>query len=172
MSEPNEITKEPLLPVSDYQSVWHFCLLSICSLGMYPFFWFFKHWQYLKDEKQYDISPSFRAAFTIYFGYDLFNQFELLAIDKGYKKNIPLFLLFICYLVFTLLVSLKGSLLSLCVLFSFVFLIPIHRMMNFYYLQAQPNYVIKQKLSKGEKRFLLYYWLVLIGFIILGNILP
>lgn len=139
---------------------------------MYPYFWFFKHWQYLKEEKQYDISPSFRTAFTIYFGYELFNQFELLAIEKGYKKNLPLFILFICYLVFTIFVSLKGSILSLCVLFSFIFLIPVHRMMNFYYLKAQPNHIIKQKLSKGEKQFLFYFWLTFIGLIILGITLP
>ncbi len=173
MSEIKPIEIENTLPIaySNYQSVKHFCMLSFCSLGMYPFFWFFKHWQYLKDEKGFNISPSFRTAFTLIYGYSLFNKFEVLAISKGYKKNIPLLLCFISFMVFSIFVSIKNSPLVLCILFSFVFLIPVHRMMNFYYLQEQKGYAIRKKLSKGEKRFLLYFWIILFAISILGAIL-
>jgi hypothetical protein len=124
--------KDKALPFSDYQSVKHFCLLCIFSFGMYPFFWFFKHWQYLRDENKRDINPSYRTMFTLFYGYPLFTEFRTLAIEQGYKKKLPLFILFVLYLFFTLLTGVKGSPLMLCVLFSFVFLIPVHRMINFY----------------------------------------
>ena len=168
-------TKTELTPpvvYSYYQSVRHFCILSFFSLGMYPFFWFFKHCQYLRDEKKLDISPSFRTAFTLFYGYTLFNEFYLLAIEKGYKKNLPLFLIFICFMLFSVLVSIKGSLLSFCILFSFIFLIPVHRMMNFYYLKAHEHAIIRDKLSKGEKRFLRSIWIGLFVIAFLGIILP
>lgn len=171
LNNQTPIEKENTLPFSYYQSVKHFCILCILSLGMYPFFWFFKHWQYLRDEKGLAINPSYRTMFTLFYGYSLFNEFEVLAIEKGYKKNLPLFFLFISYMLFTVLTSIKGSALSLCILFSFIFLIPVHSMINFYYLKVQAGYPIRNKLSKGEKRFLSCIWLILLGVMILAIIL-
>lgn len=160
--------KDKALLFSDYQSVKHFCLLCIFSFGVYPFFWFFKHWQYLRDENKRDINPSYRTVFTLFYGYALFTEFETLAIEQGYKKKLPLFILFVLYLLFTLLISIKGNPLMLCILFSFIFLIPVHRMINFYYINVQGNLPIRKKLSKGEKQFLLIFWLYIITTIILG----
>lgn len=169
--KPPEIENTTPIVYSNYQSVKHFCLLSFFSLGLYPFFWFFKHWQYLKEEKGLNISPSYRTTFTLLYGYSLFNKFELLAMSKGYKKNIPLFLCFISFIVFSICFNLKNNLLSYIIVFSFVFLIPVHRMMNFYYLQEQKDLAHRTKLSKGEKRFLLYFWLIFIAIGILGVML-
>lgn len=164
MSDIKLTETESTAPIvhSNYQSVKHFCILSFFSLGLYPFFWFFKHWQYLKEEKGFNISPSFRTTFTLLYGYSLFNEFELLAISKGYKKNIPLLLCFISFMVFSICFNLKNNLLSCIIVFSFVFLIPVHRMMNFYYLQEQKDLAHRTKLSKGEKCFLLYFWILLL----------
>lgn len=41
-------------------------------------------------------------------------------------------------------------------------------MMNFYYLQEQKDLAHRTKLSKGEKGFLLYFWVILIAVGILG----
>lgn len=151
-------TEVPSLPFSEYQSVWHFCILCIFSFGMYPFFWIFKHWQYLRDEKGFDINPSFRTALTIFYGYSLFKNLEELAVEKGYQKKLPLGFLFILFFLLSFTANLKGSMLLLFSFLAFIPLIPVLKMMNFYYLQEQAEYPIKQKLTKGEKLFLAFIW--------------
>lgn len=147
--------KDKALLFSDYQSVKHFCLLCIFSFGVYPFFWFFKHWQYLRDENKRDINPSYRTVFTLFYGYALFTEFETLAIEQGYKKKLPLFILFVLYLLFTLLISIKGNPLMLCILFSFIFLIPVHRMINFYYITYNEICLLEKSYLKVKNNFYL-----------------
>lgn len=159
------------LPFSDYQSVKHFCLLSMASLGLYPFFWFFKHWQYLREEKNINISPSFRTAFTLFYGYSLFKEFEVLAKDKGYHNRQPLFILFMCYLLLAITPALTGSLLPLFSFFAFIPLIPVLRMINFYYLKEQKEYPIKMKFSRGEKWFMASVWIFMFAFVLFNLIL-
>lgn len=154
---------------SDYQSVKHFCILCIFSFGLYPFFWFFKHWQYLKDEKKLDISPSLRTVLPFIFGYSLFREFYLLAVEKGYKKRFPLFFLFLIYAIILILGALKTTIFSLIAYFSFILLIPVLNMMNFYYVKEQPDHKIRTKLSKGEKAFLLVIWGTLLFLAIFGK---
>jgi len=156
--EENRDAEAANLPYSDYQSVKHFWILCVFSFGIYPFFWFFKHWQHLRDEKRLDISPSFRTAFTLFFGYSLFLEFHKLALEKGYKKKLPLFLIFLVYIVMAIAAALKLGIFILMSFFAFLPLIPILKMMNFYYLKEQPDYQIKKKLTKGEKIFLLSIW--------------
>lgn len=40
-----------------------FVLMSICTLGIYHFFWSFKNWCYIKDRDQSAISPFLRSLF-------------------------------------------------------------------------------------------------------------
>jgi hypothetical protein len=167
LNNQTPIEKENALPFSDYQSVKHFCILCILSFGLYPFFWFFKHWQYLRDENGLNINPSFRTMFTLFYGYSLFNEFEVLAIQKGYKKNLPLPLLFMLFFILAITAALRGSTIVLFSFFAFLPLVPIHLMINFYYLNVQAGYPIRNKLSKGEKRFLSCIWLILLALIVL-----
>lgn len=162
------IETENKLPFSEYQSVKHFCILCIFSFGLYTFFWFFKHWQYLRDEKKGDFNPSFKTAFTLFFGYSLFREFKLLAVEKGYKKRLPLALLFMLFFILALTAALHGTIV-LFSFFAFLPLIPIHQMMNFYYLKEQVGYELKKKLSKGEKWFLALIWLFFVFIGIVGQ---
>ncbi len=167
MSQQEEQNITSVIPYSDYQSVKHFCILSFFSFGLYPCFWMFKHWQYLRDEKGMNINASYRTSFTILYGYSLFKEFQLLADEKGYKKRLPLGLLFIFYLLLLATVTLNGCSLVLFSYFAFIALIPAHRMMNFYYLKQQEGYKLRKNLSKGEKYFLASIWLFLLGIIII-----
>ncbi len=148
-------------PFSDYQPVRHFLILNFFSFGIYTFFWMFKHWQYLRDEKGMNINASFRTAFTFIYGYALFKEFEVLAVEKGYRKKLPLGLLFLLYILLIIICNLPGPL-FLVYFLVFMPLVPVVRMMNFYYLKEQEGYQVKRKLSKGEKLFLVLIW----GFLI------
>jgi hypothetical protein len=149
-------------PYSEYQSIKHFCILCLLSLGIYPVFWFYKHWRFLRDEKKLDIKPLWRASFILFYGYSLFSKFNTLATEYGYKQKYPLIGLFILFVLATLLVYIEGYLVIVS-LFAFIFLIPVLNMINFYYLKEQPNHSINKKLTVDEKIFLAVIW----GFLLL-----
>ncbi len=143
----------------EFQPVWCFCLLFVLSLGIYPFFWFYKHLRYLKDEKEMDIQPGFRILFIIFYGYSLFSTFQGLAKEHGYKNRFPMGIFFLLYLISVVSIYLD-SLFILFGFFSFVFLIPPLNMMNFYYLKEQPNHEVRNGLAKDEKIFLIVIWII------------
>ena len=147
---------------SDYQSVKHFCILNLFSLGLYSFFWFYKHWQFLRDEKKFDINASFRTTLTLFYGYSLFKNFYILAIEKGYKRKPAFGILFIFYIIVIILSRIPENFWGLLSIFSFLLLIPVHKMINFYYLNEQVNFRIRVKLGKGEKIFLTVFWSIVI----------
>lgn len=41
-----------------------FILMSICSLGIYEVYWFYKNWHYIRERRQNNISPVIRALFS------------------------------------------------------------------------------------------------------------
>lgn len=47
-------------------------IMSLCTLNLYLFYWFYKNWEFLKDERGYIIRPFWRAFFSIFFCYSLF----------------------------------------------------------------------------------------------------
>ena len=151
-----------LVPESDFQSVTQFVILYLLSLGIYPFFWFYKHWRYLKDEKNKDISPGFRTLFIVIYGYSLFKSFKKLAQEKGYTGKVNMFLMFILYVATLLTAFMENNPLALLSFFSFIFLIPVLNVMNFYYLKEQAGYTIKTKLGKDEIVFLVVIWAVVL----------
>lgn len=159
-SGPKQVTEVfiPGAPYSEYQSVRNFCILCFFSFGIYKVYWFYKHWRFLRYERQLNIMPALRTLFTIFTGFSLFRQFYKLSVEKGYQEKPMLGFLFIAYILLSLSAYLP-DIERVIALFSFVPLLPVLRMMNFYYLKEQPNYNIRKKFSKGEKRFLLIIWI-------------
>ncbi|MBA3682206.1 MAG: hypothetical protein H0W73_13765 [Bacteroidetes bacterium] len=109
-----------------------------------------------------DISPGFRTLFILFTGYSLFSKFNKLAKEKKYDGKIPLGLCFLFYTALVLAARLQDIpvIISFLSLFSFVFLIPALRTMNFYYLKEQLDHSIKKRMGTDEKIFLLVVWVI------------
>jgi hypothetical protein len=45
-------------------AVWKFELLSICTIGLYELYWFYKSWKFVQERDQPDILPFWRAVFA------------------------------------------------------------------------------------------------------------
>ncbi|MES2679027.1 MAG: hypothetical protein V4635_04040 [Bacteroidota bacterium] len=147
-----------------FQPVKHFLLLCLLSFGSYLFFWFYKHWRYLKDEKEMDISPGFRSLLIVFTGYSLFRDFKKLAAAEGYKTKAPYGILFLllCLVFISIRVEDISPLFFLIAPLSFTLLVPAVVMMNFYYLHAHPHHRIRKKLGIDEIVFLLAVWVILL----------
>src|SRR5215471_12386752 len=48
-------------------------VLSLCTLGFYEYYWFYKNWRLIRDRGE-DVSPVWRTIFTLFFCYSLFDR--------------------------------------------------------------------------------------------------
>lgn len=151
---------------SEFQSTGNFLLLCFLSLGIYPFFWFYKHFVFLRDQKKYDISPNVRVTFLMFYGYWLFHTYKKLAREKGFERNPPLGVFFTLYLLLVVSTAFQIPVLTFVAFFSFLLLVPALNVMNFYYLKEQPALTRRNGLAKDEKFFLIVVWCIFIFVII------
>lgn len=58
-------------------------VLSVCTFGIYQFYWFYKNWQILKINQGLEILPFWRTFFTPVFCYSLFKKVRECAESNG-----------------------------------------------------------------------------------------
>lgn len=155
---------------SKFQPQKQFIMLCAFSFGLYPFFWFYKNWLYLKDEIKLDISPQIRIMFIPFYGISLFSEFHTLAKENGYTKR-PLYeIYFVLYIAVILFSKLEVNGFTLLIaFFAFLLLLPMHKMMNYYYLKISIGKEIRSKITKDEKLFLIIIWTFLCFILIFGT---
>lgn len=49
-------------------------LLSICTLGLYEIYWFYKNWRLIKAREKSKVSPALRSVFGVIFCYSLLKR--------------------------------------------------------------------------------------------------
>ncbi len=57
-------------------------VLSVCTFGIYEFYWFYKNWKFVKEKQGLKIMPVWRAIFSPLFCYSLFE-----AVKKHAKRT-------------------------------------------------------------------------------------
>lgn len=51
-------------------------LMSICTMGLYELYWFYKNWVLIKERERTGIMPFWRAVFAYFFCYSLFKSVQ------------------------------------------------------------------------------------------------
>jgi hypothetical protein len=54
-------------------SILKLVVMSVCTLGLYQVYWFYKHWAKIKERSEPHITPWARALFGIFWCYSCFN---------------------------------------------------------------------------------------------------
>jgi hypothetical protein len=49
-------------------------VLSLCTVGIYEYYWFYKNWRIIRDRTGEDISPFWRTFFALFYCYQLFDR--------------------------------------------------------------------------------------------------
>lgn len=151
----NKIEADSTLPqthlkqFSNSQPVWQFILLCLFSLGLYELYWFYKNWKFIKERNKLNISPFWRTFFTFIFAYDLFKKIFILAEEKGYTQKHSPGWITITYIGLSLLWRLLDPF-WLLYLLSFLPLITVVKVLNYYWKTEQPNLKEKTRFSGGE----------------------
>jgi hypothetical protein len=173
LNKPEIGTVLPQAKVQQYsnsQPVWHFVLLCFFSLGFYELFWFYKNWKFIKEQNKLNISPFWRTVFTFIFAYDLFRRLFFLAEEKGYTKKHSAGWITIAYIGLYLLWRLPDPF-WLLYLLSFLPLITIVKVLNYYWRKEHPDLEERTWFSGGEIAVLVIGGILLL-LTIFGTFLP
>jgi len=139
---------------------WKFIFLIIITFGFYEIIWFYRTWKFFKEKDKLNISPFWRAIFSIFFIYSLFKRILALAKKEGYKKTYSAGNLTVVFI----LIAFSGYLtepLHLISYLSFLPLIPSLLAMNFYWNKKNPK--LPAKTFYLWQIILIIIWIGLIG---------
>ena len=112
-------------PVSTLKLV----LMSLCTVGLYQLFWFYNNWTLLRERRESNGSPIWRAIFAILFCYPLFDRIRLKARSHDIATSLPAGPLAAGWIVFTLCARLPDPAFLLWPL-SIACLVPVQKTVN------------------------------------------
>lgn len=164
---PAPAQKDPIyFPVSAAK----FIALSLCSLGIYEFYWFYRHWKLERARTGQSLSPFWRAVFAPLFAYSLFTRIKEVgegsSVPVGYSPG----LLAAGY--FALMGSWRlPDPFWLISLFTFLPLLPIRVAVATINLKHAPNSGTNARFS-GRNIILVVAGGLLLALVILGTFLP
>jgi len=104
-------------------------VMSICTLGMYQLYWFYRNWCHVKRNEESEIQPILRAIFGMFFCYPLFKRIRDWARSHGIKKTFAAGPLTVGWIVLSLFSRLPAPF-WLLGFFSMLFLIPAQKTAN------------------------------------------
>jgi hypothetical protein len=145
-------------------------VLSVCTLGFYQIYWFYKHWVLIKERSEPHIIPWARALFGIFWCYRFF---EFIREDErrlDVEPTLPAGPLAICWIASSLTSRLPEPYFLIAFLSPLV-LVPVQRHVNHINALVAPDH-------DGNTRFSAWNWLavvgggIFIGLIMLGLALP
>jgi len=82
-NQNNQITSPLFFPITTNKLI----IMSICTFGIYEIYWFYRNWKFLKKKKSFNISPFWRALFSVFFCYSLFKNIKKYANENGMQKT-------------------------------------------------------------------------------------
>ena len=66
-------------------SILKLILMSVCTFGLYEFYWFYKHWEEVKDQTRENLWPFWRAILSPLFCYSLFKRIKETSSVEGLR---------------------------------------------------------------------------------------
>ena len=138
--------KSPLFAVS----LAKLAILSLCTFGIYEWYWFLQQWRSERERTQEKFSPMLRALLAPFFAFGLFRRIHDLSVGLGLPPKWPAFTLGLVYLILTFawLLSL-GAFSNLSVL-SFLPLLVVQHTANQLNRAAAPEVPRNDKYSSSE----------------------
>ena len=105
-----------------------FAVMSICTFGIYGFYWFFQNWVRIQRRERTDILPFWRAFFAVFFCYSCFSRIRADA-ELLRRQSFPAGPLAVGWIVATLVAAVPGPYFLLS-LVSFLFVLPVQAAAN------------------------------------------
>jgi hypothetical protein len=110
-------------------SVTKLVVMSLCTLSVYEFYWFYKNWWYVKDREKTRINPVLRAVFRYFTCYFLFSKIRATAGQHQIPVVVPAGPVALGWIVVSLLVRLPEPYFLISLLAVFL-LVPVQVAVN------------------------------------------
>jgi hypothetical protein len=148
-------------------------LMSICTLGFYQIYWFYKQWRCVQERNEPNIMPAMRAIFAVFFGYALFKRVRDFAHPGLKPESLAAGMLALVWLVLQLTPSLPNvpQPVNLLTFISVAGLVPVQSRINRINDQLAPDHDRNDRFSSAN-----WVGLVLGGILfvlaVLGSMMP
>jgi hypothetical protein len=143
--EPDQ--KEAETPAFFAVSVTKLVILSLCTLGLYEMYWFYKNWQLIRLREQSDISPGPRAFFALLYCYPCFSRIREFGVKAGVMPNLSAGALATGWILSTLTWRLPEPY-SLLAFAAIVFLVPVQSHVNEINAAVAPGHSPNHRFTK------------------------
>jgi hypothetical protein len=136
------ITDRPeLLNILILQSPARYIFLCIITGGLYIYYWFYKHWIFIKKLQNLNIIPVLCGAFPGITTYSLTKRIFAIAKEKGYSTNSKPIGIFFMQIFMNMAIGRVSGILGLTpLLFSFYPTIYMYDSLTYYAKKTHPNY--------------------------------
>jgi len=162
--EPAEVVPVELPPFFAV-SLWKFAVMSVCTLGLYELYWFYRNWQRVRVREQKGLSPAVRALFALIFCYPCFRRIGRYGVGIGLPPGPPMLVLALLWMIVELsgALPMPGTLISLS---GFVLLLPVQAYANRINSEKVPGHDPNARLTLTN-----WVWIVLGGGLLLLNLM-
>ena len=104
-------------------------VMSVCTLGLYEVYWFYKNWRLIKEREKLAIRPFWRALFAVFFCHSCFRNIQTTAQSLSLKRSIAVGPLAAGWIILTVLWRLPDPY-WLVTYFAVLFLVPVQTLVN------------------------------------------
>lgn len=104
-------------------------VLSICTLGLYELYWFYRNWQLIRSREQTNITPLLRAFFAVLFCYPCFGRIGQQGVSLGITPPLAAGVLATAWIITSITWKLPDPY-WLISLLAVVFLLPVQAYVN------------------------------------------
>ena len=136
---PTEQTAKPstetFFPVSTLKLV----LMSLSTFGLYQIYWLYQNWRIVKYRERRKISPPWRSVLGLFFLYPIFRRVKKQSAAAGFGM-LPAGLLFLGWLLLSLLSYAPDPLLTAISFGSVFALVPVQRTANSINRSTDPDF--------------------------------
>lgn len=124
-------------------------IFSICTMGIYSFYWFYRNWKAVKVQGGEEIHHLLRAWFSLFTCYGLFRRIFLSATNNGFVIKHSAKKLAFAYIIISINYNSPWPFM-LVSLFHFVPLLGIQEAINFHNQKINPAYVANNTFNWKE----------------------
>ncbi len=149
------------------QPVWHFVLLSLFTLNLYQFYWFYRNWKQLRFHEGWDISPGWRTVglfvpiLNLFLSYSQFKHIRIFAMQAGCETLFSVGWIWVGFVIFNGLSASNGPFWLLGFL-SIWPLAVVQDILNSYWKKKQPELTVRTKFSGGQIALMVVGGIILI----------
>ncbi|MBA7604719.1 hypothetical protein ES703_11845 [subsurface metagenome] len=145
-------------------------VMSVCTCGLYEFYWHYKNWSLIKEREKLDIRPFWRAWFAFFFCYSLFKKIRTTAQSLNLKRSIVAGPLAVGWIIVTLFWRLPDAY-WLLTYFAMLFLVPVQSLINEINESVDPGYEQNKRLTPWNIVTIVFGGIFLV-LILLGSFFP